>query len=222
MSTGIEKFRAIETFRLCWLKHRGNVIAACEELGWPIEIGRQYAAKISKKVDRDVSYGVSQSIMMQLVIGWESRVRHLYDMLSSLKEAEKQIVSCCCSFPVEPFKIRRKQRYKCILCGQECKIKNVGVPKVFDVQYRTLSMLQEEDRAIVEFAKKMGFVNPDAPHPSFVRNQVLVVNAKEKKGIEQEEPFVQNVDRLPPMEREKLRKSIENYIKQGEPEDGSS
>lgn len=221
MSVGIGKYKALETFRLVWLKHRGNTLAACEELGWPLEVGRQYEGKIKKRVDRDVAFGVSQSIMMQLLLGYESRVRHLYEMLERLKDAETQVVSTCCSYPVEPFQIRRKVRFRCSLCGKECTIRSVGLPQIIDIQYRTLRMLQDEDGAIVDFAKKMGFVNPDAPPPSLIRNQVLVLNSRDKvdkgtKSIEQEETFVKQAERLPPMERERIRKSLETYIKEGE------
>ncbi len=212
MATGIEKFRAMERFRLCYLKHRGNILSVCEELNWPLELGQVYAKKISKRAERDIAFGVSQSIMMQLLMGYESRVGHLQTLLTALEGADKQIVSNCCYYPIIFRKERRKELPHCSKCGKQCKTLEVGLPIVYDLVFRTLNQLQDEDRSIVEFAKKMGYVNPDQPPPTLVRNNVLVVdNARRPSPVESS--VVEDVQRLPPMEREKLRKNLEAHIK---------
>jgi hypothetical protein len=215
MPTGIEQFKAMERFRLCYLKHRGNVLSTCEELGWPIEVGRSYANKVKGRVERDVAFGVSQSIMMQLLIGYESRVGHLQELLNRLDGTNKLIVSKCCYYPIFLKKERREPLPHCTNCNKKCETKIVGLPVVYDLIFRTVGQLQDEDRAIVEFAKKMGYVNPDAPPTSIVRNNVLVVDGN-RKQLPLDQGFVQDVERLPPMEREKLRKRLEEHIKGGE------
>jgi len=202
----IEKFMFEEKLRLCIIKHRGNTLAVSNELSLLADLVQKYVKKMEGKWSRDVSFHMASSIMSQLLLGHDSRIYHLQKCLEYLDGKEESKVSKCCGFLYEERKPRRITHTFCLKCGEKCFVETIDRAAIYKLKFRTLELLRDEDAHLVEFAKNMGFANPDMPAPPVVRNQVLIVSNKEN------DKFVKNASSLSPMDREKLRKQLQEHI----------
>jgi len=85
----IEKFKLHERIKISYLKHRGNILAVVEELGVDAGYVRRVAEKIKGRERRDVDFLMANDLMQCILMGYESRVRHLMHMLSTLDQREQ-------------------------------------------------------------------------------------------------------------------------------------
>ena len=204
-----------EQIRLSFLLHRGNILAISEETGYPLEVVRKEVDKIKKHTKRDMTFLAAQGILNHVILGHKSRVLHLHKSLELLEGKEKVILTGCCRVPVIEKKIRRKVTNYCFNCKKECIAILQDKLSVYDVRNKLIESLREEDKALVDFAKRLGFINPDAPLPPLVRNEVMVLQNQQTPskpdGLNQD--TIALIQNLPPIDREKIRKQLELFIK---------
>lgn len=211
----INKFKEEARIRASIFRHRGDVIAVSKELGLDIQFIKRFSDKIKKQTKYDVSFWVANSIMANLLMGYEQRNLYLKRCLDLLdKEAEKS-VSSCCGADIELIRENGK-----ILCGfckkceQECGIEKKLQTKIIKMVQDTISLMRQEDEAMVSFADKMGYTDkqPD------IKQNILLINGNSRgegrKAVDCqiEDSTRENLNSLSPREREMTRKQIEKYI----------
>lgn len=209
MTTGIEKFKLEERVRLTYLKHRGDILKVAEELELPLEYVRKIGDKIKKKCRRDVAYLVSTTMMEQLILGHSQRIQYLVECLDSLKDKEEAVQSLCCKAPVEMRIVRRwKEEFFCLDCGKICFVKIVTKTSIYDLKYKAIEMLREEDVALVTFAEKMGYTDKKPDNIYRVTQNVAIIGDTTDK----DKQIVRDLRDLSPRDRQKIRKSIEQKV----------
>jgi len=206
VSINIEKFKAEEKTRLCLMKHRGNVSLAGRELDIPVEFVKKVAHRMKEKCTRDVSYFIATNLMQHILLGYQQRVSYLEECLRILRGKEESLISSCCSFPVKR-RGRTRITYECLKCGKPCSVTIIDKNEIYNLKFRVIEMLREEDRALVDFADKMGYTNKDYTPASTVKQNILVMNKPDLDSS-----VAEDLQNLRPMDREKVRKRLEKHI----------
>jgi len=210
MSTGIEKFRFEEKVRLCFIKHRGNLLAVSKELDVDLELVKKLGDKLKKKTAYDVKRLVAENIMQHLLLGHEQRIMYLNDCLLVLEGKETADISICCASPVK-WSNHTPPVATCLKCNIRCETKEIDRPRVLELKFKAIEMLREEDTALTEFAVKMGYTDKDPASITNVRNNYLVVGSEKL-----DQTKVNDINQLSPMERQKARKRLEHAIIEAE------
>src|SRR5271157_5282865 len=120
----IEQFRVFEKIKLCYLKHRGNVLEISGELNLPLEYIKKMVHKFQAEENRNVDVLIANNLMSHVLMGTESRCLHLMEMLRSLDKTEKPSVSVCCNshFTVETEELTGNKQNRCSACKALCEI----------------------------------------------------------------------------------------------------
>jgi len=205
----MKRFIFNEKMRLCIIKHRANIFAVAEELSVPANLVQKYVEELKGKWSKDVSFHVASSIMSHLLLGHDSRVYHLQKCLEKLDGKEEIKVSSCCRFFYKEQKVKRWVKAFCLKCKKECFVELIDKANIYNLKFKVLEMLREEDTCLVNFAKNMGFMNPDTPISPTIKSQVLVVSNKD-------DDIIKSAGDLLPMDRERLRKQLQKVIIEGE------
>ena len=217
MSPALSKtdaFKLEEEIRLACAKHRGNVLAISNELNVPFAYVKRVINRIKTTGRPDVAQIVSQNLMNHIVEGYEQRVSYLEKCLIALENKETVKLSLCCSAIVEEQKKKQKNGKKkiihiCLICGHECEVKNTEKEEVFELKYKAIEMLREEDKALVEFANKMGYTNrEELPAINYTQNVAILPDGETPLKPE----HIQDLSNLSPMDRAKVRRRLENVI----------
>jgi len=203
----IKNYELDERIRVSLLKHRGDVLAVKEELNLPLAYVQRIYKKMRKAWDRDTSAYVSSKLMEHLFYGYQQRIVYLKALLDKFESFEKEDVSGCCSAPVVRSKVRRTFEFVCTKCLQPCYVVKGMDKEVQKLYQQAIEQLREEDKALVEFAHKLGFVHPKSEGPNVKVDQKIVVLNQGK-----EEPVAKQLQELSPIEREKVRKAFEKSI----------
>ena len=210
-STGLEKFKLAERIRLSFIKHRGNVVAVAEELGISdLDYIKKECKKIQKRCRRDVSFFIATTLMEHLLLGYQQRVNALQKSLISVDNTY-ELVSACCKRHVDVTPNGDTVIYTCANCGNVCGVHNNFDDHAHNIRLETVCALREEDKMLTEFAVKMGYTNQE-PVPSQRITQNVVVLPQ--RGLD--DNTAKGVAEMSPVDREKLRKSLEKHIIEGD------
>lgn len=202
-----ENYIQYEKIKLSYLKNRGNAIEVADELNLPVKYIKKVIYKIKKQEDRDVSVLISNTLMSHILLGSKSRVILLTEMLKSLESTEKPLLSFCHEMPVEIIEDSFKTKYKCIQCKKYCEVTEIPEVDIYAVKNDIITQLREEDKNLIELASKMGYTNRIEPPPAPVFKQNILV-----MGQGTNPQIMQDIQLLPPIEREKLMEKLKREM----------
>ena len=202
-----ENYEQYEKIKLSFLKNRGNVLEISSELNLPVKYIKKVVYKLKKAEDKDVSVLISNTLMSHILLGVKSRQILLSEMLKSLESTEKPLLSFCHEMPVEVIEDSYKTRYKCIQCKKYCEVTEIPEVDIYAVKNDIISQLREEDKNLIEMASKMGYTNRIDPPPAPVFKQNILV-----MGQGTNPQIMQDIQQLPPMERERLMEKLKKEM----------
>ena len=207
----MDKFELMDRLKLEYLRYRGNVSEVADALSLPVAYVRKIVGKFRKAESRDVSVRLSNLLMQHVLLGYESRVRNLQDMIDKLLGREQSSVSGCCHAPVE---VGLDSVVKCLKCGKVVTLMVIiDKESIYKLRQELIVSLREEDRFLVDFAEKMGYTNklPVEMSPTFQqRNYQFIM--KKSEVPEELKGMMGDIRKLSPTDREKFRKSLESKI----------
>ena len=210
----IEQYRVYEKIKLCYLKHRGNVLEISNELSLPLDYIKKMVHKFQKEEHRNVDVLIANNLMSHILLGTQSRCLHLMEMLQSLEKTEKPHVSTCCNSHYKT-ESREPLLYRCSSCKALCDIHQPPKATIYRIKLELLEQLREEDLGLVEMADKMGYTNKvEAPTPviNHQPNILVVTNDNQK-----EQDVIDDYSKLSPMDREKLIEKLRKEIVEPSP-----
>ena len=193
-----------------------------------MNIPAEYVKKISEKIKRqtkhDVGFWVANSIMGNLIMGYEQRNHYLKHCLDTLEGTEVVYLSVCCRVPTDiTDKEGKVLTGICAKCGQLSRLFAAPRKEIIQLIHQTIDLLRKEDEALVGFADKMGFTNKEPP----VNQNILMIggdrgddNKQKRKTVECTMEMQNDLEKLTPREREQTRKKIEQYFLEGLDDDG--
>lgn len=202
-----DKWKQLEKIKLSYLKNRGEILEIANELNLPVDYIRKAVYKLKKQEDRDVSVLISNTLMSHILLGAKSRIVLLTEMLKSLESTEKPLLSYCHEMPVEIVEDSLKTRYKCMQCKKYCEVTEIPEVDIYAVKNDIISQLREEDKNLIEMAAKMGYTNRIEPPPAPVFKQNILV-----MGQGTNPQIMQDIQQLPPIEREKLMEKLKREM----------
>jgi len=212
----IEIFRLKERIKIASFKHRGNVTAIIKELNLPetresYEFVEKVLRKLKKSEERNISLLICNTLMQFLMEGYQQRTTYIQEMLRDLEGKEQSLVSKCCHMPVSSY----KDTYICLKCGKISKeIEKIDKLGVLALKIKLLEVLREEDRALVEFASKMGYtVTEQQPLIKKVQNILCLSEEGIKDLTEEEKTVFKEIKDLSPIDREEVIKRLESWLK---------
>ncbi len=207
----IEQWKCEERVRLAILKHRGNVLKVSEKLNLDL----QYVKKINKKLigqsDNNVNNLISQTLSSHILLGYESRVNHLVEMLDRMDDKHGQQMSNCCYMPfrfIKSYDPDISDSYVCEKCNETCVVIEKDSDSIYKLKIELIEKIREEDKLLIDFAEKMGYTNQDKT-PAVIdksKHNTIVIQGNDAKEI------VRDIDSISPQDRQKLRKQLEDKI----------
>jgi hypothetical protein len=200
----IEELRTIERVRFSYLKNRGSIPDIVEETGLPLEYIKKLVRKFKGQEIRDVSILVSNSIMQQMLFGYNQRIGHLMDTLKQIDKRTQIEVSVCCESPV----LKENEKNTCSSCNLPAQIKIIDKEGLLDIKLAILEQLREEDRLMVEFATKMGFTQKEEVQPQTPVNQYNLFMGGSNKPTPEQEKILLDIRALPGLERDILAQNL--------------
>jgi len=215
----IETFRLEERIKIASFKHRGSVTAIVKELNLPetresYEFVERVLRKLRKREQRDVAMLISNNLMRVLMEGHAQRVIYIQEMLRVLEGREQADVSVCCSLPV----VVREGRTYCMKCNKESEVQKVDKIGIFILKVKLLSELREEDKALVDFAVKMGYsaMEQSDQQPLIKKVQNILYLGGGLEGLsEEEKATLKEISQLSPIDREVIIKKLERLVENG-------
>jgi hypothetical protein len=210
----MNKYELYDKIKLSYLRHRGNASEVAVSLSLPIDYVRKVCGKFKKDESRDVSVRISNLLMQHVLLGYESRVRNLQDMLDKLAGREQISVSNCCKKPVD----MQEGAIRCLGCGKVLtSVMLIDRETIYKLRQELVVSLRDEDKFLVDFAEKMGYTKrpPVEPAPSFQQKNYQFVF---KKGDLPEDlkEVMGDIRQMSPMDREKFRKRLEQQVVEGD------
>lgn len=212
--TNINKLKIKEAIKIANFKHRGNVLEISREVGHHEEFVRKMLYKIKKEEARDVSVLIANNLMQYLFGGHQQRIHYLAEMMVQLSAKESAVVSTCCNYPIfnEVDAVNNRTVVKCSKCSIICNTMTVTHQDIFKLKMKILKELRDEDEALVSFAERMGYSNKEpTPPPPVLKQNFLIVEGN-NKFIAPDQEAMEKIKALPPAERDKLRKQLEERI----------
>ena len=212
----LQKFKFEEQVKIASFKHRGDVLAIVKELNLPDtpeshQLVKKALDKIKKREQRDVAVLISNNLMRVLMEGHAQRVIYIQEMLRALEGREQADVSICCSMPV----VVREGRTYCMKCNKESEVQKVDKIGIFILKVKLLSELREEDKALVDFAVKMGYSAMEQPEQQpFIKKvqNILYLGGGLESLSEEEKATLKEISQLSPIDREVIIKKLERLI----------
>lgn len=205
----LEVFKLMEKIKLSYLKNRGSILEISEELNLPVDYIKKVVYKLKKQEDRNVAVLISNTLMSHILLGVKSRTIYLTEMLKSLEATEKPLLSFCHEMPVEIIEDSLKTRYKCIQCKKFCEVTEMPEVDIYALKNEIIAQLREEDKNLIEMATKMGYTNKIEPPPAPIfkqQNNILVMGQGTNPQV------MQDIQQLPPIEREKLMEKLKKEM----------
>ena len=213
----LQKFKFEEQVKIASFKHRGDMLAIVKELNLPDtpeshQLVRKALDKIKKSEQKDVAVLISNNLMQVLMDGHAQRVIYIQEMLRALEGREQVNVSICCSMPV----VVREDKTYCMKCNKETGVQKVDKVGIFILKVKLLSELREEDRALVDFAVRMGYgagVEQVEQQPLIKKVQNILYLGGGLEGLsEEEKTTLKEIGQLSPIDREVIIKKLERLI----------
>ena len=160
-----------EEIRNCYLRSGCNLLATHRDL---LSRGRQLTVEEVQKVtdkfkeesSKDVKLLIADRIMMQLLMGQETRKLIYQEMLEELRGREQLMVSLCCTVPV---KKEADKTYTCLQCRKVTNVKMIDRVEIYEVKQNVLLQMLEEDKHLLASAKEMGFTKRIEPSPTVLK-----------------------------------------------------
>lgn len=214
MGQNLEQFHLTEKVKISYLVNRGNIIAIAEEMKLPIDYIKKLVNKFKKQESRNVSVLISNNIMEYIFMGYKARTHNLTEMWKALLGRDKSLISVCCEKPVR--KIEGSENYQCLSCNLPCAVELVDEEGIIELKMGLLEQLREEDKALVDFADRMGYTNkpqPESPLVGTLNHNILVLGEGEDKKI------VEDYKNLPPMDRQRIIDTIDANLLKKENQD---
>lgn len=212
----LQQFKIDEEIRASYLRNLGDIAAVLKEVSYPAEYVYRVTSKFKKEKKKD-SNPVAEGILDLVSQGYKARQLHLVAMLRSLSMDEQIRVSLCCGAPIRRIIESPREDYECLKCMKLCESKLVSKVDVYTLKKEVIEQLREEDKLIIDFAKKMGFTVEKAPDTVIHNKQnVLVVQTTGK-----DKDVVAEIEKLPPMERDRLIENLSRMIVDVEPEEAT-
>jgi hypothetical protein len=210
----IEEFKLSEKIKIAYIKCRGEITGILKELNYPtdeehISLIKKHVARFKKQESRDVSVLISNTLMQHLMLGYQSRIHNLMEMLKVLEGRDQLEVSTCCESPVRH---NDNNIYTCLTCNLRCNLKKIDKEGILDIKLGVLEQLREEDKALVEFAEKMGYTNKKEFPPAPQVNQNVIILKEGGKEVK----IIEEMSELGPLERDTLIQKLEKRIAEGE------
>lgn len=226
MGNSPEEDAVKERIRISNLKHRGNILAISKETGYQYYFVKKIVDRLRRtRVDEPYNELVAKTLSDYIIEGHKQRVAYYEEMLRSLQMTEQFEVSDCCS---AIFRIVEKdgvQTEVCRTCSTPAKKKTLNQLEVFKMEMDLLTELRNEAKALGDFSVRMGFTNAPAKAP-LIKQDFLVISggqqtAKTIEGSSSNKPIeidakevytVEQINNMPPAEREKLRSKLHKEI----------
>lgn len=219
MAISIEKFKVESRIAVCLYKHRGIVEAVAAELNVDASYVKRVADKLKKKRRRDVGFNVAIMIMETIYMGYEQRVAHLNECINKLRHVEEADVSICCNAITKEEEEGGQQIIRCLKCKNTTHIHHIHKPQIYKLIQEFGQELREEDKHLLEFADKMGFTLKDPVPQNLYRQNIVVVgdpNQAKRLPSDQDRTIVKEIEQMDPMERQRMRKRLEQAIEEGD------
>ena len=214
MSNNTKSLVVEERIRLLILKHRGNISLIADEGNVPIEYVERIVRKIKRsKKDEDVNYHIGTTLAQYVMDGAEQRKIYLLEELRREAGKPMERISICCSRPVKEYVWEDEDYYVCMKCGKDCEASLVDT-RDKKLIMKLIDQLRTEDESIIGFLAKLGFVtklmngdfdqnvNPGAGMAKLISNTT----------VDMDKSLVDDVNKMDPRTREKLRKELEQKI----------
>lgn len=212
----IAKLKIEERIKLSYIRNRGMISDIVEDLNLPEEYVRKIVSKIKKQESLDVANLISNTLMQHILLGYESRVKHLMDSLKLLNTEQNCLLSVCCNYVTNSIVIENKSTLVCIKCNQLTSGVKPDSNKLFRLKNSIIEQLRNEDQMLIEMADKMGYTQKQVlpPSPIYQQNNTLIVTGGNNgnKLSSEDKTMIEDVAKLEPMEREKLRKDLEQRM----------
>jgi len=220
MSQSLEKFRSEERVRLSFHKHRGDVLAVSKELDIDLAYVQKVTKKIQKRMRRDTSLWIADTLMQQILLGHGQRCSYLKGILDKLEHREQLLVSVCHEAPVVPITSdavgAEDTPYMCVTCGKPCRAKLMDRAFIFKLLHQTLEQLREEDRVLIDFAEKMGYTAKE-PQPILKQNFLVLNDSKTPSGksllTTDDRRIIEDMSKLPARDRDKIARRLEKQLR---------
>jgi hypothetical protein len=209
MSNSLEQIKLESAITVAFYKHRGDVSAIAQELQISFDYIRRVTDKLRRKMKRNVSVDISVSIMQTLWMGYLQRTSYLNECLAQLKGKEVAEVSLCCNKPVKWTDTGDQRICMCLKCGKSTHIHTIQKKEIYELIRLFSVELREEDKNLVDFADKMGFTFAEKP-PVIKEGPVFVLG--NMSIAEDDKSIVSKFENMKPIEREKIRKELEQNL----------
>ena len=209
MAENLEKFKLMERIKISSLINRGDPVAVSEELKLPLDYVKKILIKIRKQELKNINLLVANNVMEYIIMGYKARTHNLTEMWKALLGRDKSLISTCCEKPVKKCENKDKngKEYECLACGLRCHTELVDEEGIIDLKMGILEQLREEDRALIEFADKMGYTNKEPSEPPFqIKQNILVM------GSEKDKQIIEDYNKLSPMARQQLIDKLDKQI----------
>ena len=192
----IEKVKFEEKLENLYLKYCGDISAIQKELNIS-NTQMIYVAKTIKRVERRIlSYQPSLPIQRSIASFIRNSIERtsIYrKMISLLTGREQLTVSLCCGLPVQEQKDEGEVIYYCIGCDHETKTKIIDHVEIYQLQMQILTAMQTEERSVMDFFDKAGYLNNKNPHINFTQNNSVIFGDEKRKKKEKPYPIDPNL-----------------------------
>ena len=87
-----------------------------------------------------------------------------------------------------------------------------GLEKIYDIKQTTIEQLRNEDKALIDFAERMGYTNKEpSTSPPLVKQEFLILNNKDIS--DEDKKTILEVEKLTPIERNNIINEINKTIR---------
>lgn len=223
MGHSIQEYKFIESLTKIIILNRFDVCAAHEdaERYFNREIGINYVKnaidKMKRRGNRKTAEASADSMAALLIQTHESLMAHQYHMLHVLHNKEVSLVSTCCHMPVLKETRHEVSKYYCMKCHIGTRPIEIINETVIEMKRGLLKDIREDMESITKLILDIRDGKTyrglsDFPPPNQNLQQVNVYRDKESVLTADERKALEMAKYLPPQDREKIIKKIENII----------
>ena len=227
MGNSFEEEMVAEKIKISALKHCGNMIEISKETGYAFSYVQKILKKVRMKERMDADPHrvlVADNLYQYLLKSHQQRRTYLNEMMRDLEYAKSRQVSVCCNARIIPdTDAAGVVTNKCRLCGVACAPTTMDRLDVIEMELKVLEAIEKQDITLAAFAVKMGYTNAQPAGPS-IKQDVFVFGASPNNPAFQGQPIPQvhfdgkdrytleQIEQMPPAEREKLRRELKREI----------
>ncbi len=220
MGESLVEFQAREKIKIASLKHRGNLSAIVKETGYEASYVSKILFKLRKDKDLATNFLIANNIMQVIYDGYQQRIIYYEEMLRSLENEEQFNVSSCHRSIILIDTTNGQTVQRCSNCSQPCTPSKVTKIEIYELKMKILGERQKEDSAMIAYAVKMGYTQAPPPAPT-IKQDILIVGGNQPVQPIGKQPItlgkeeiltLEQINSMPPAEREKLRKNLQQTI----------